>query len=292
MEKVLINDQPFAYRTWGDPSNPLLLFLHGFPEYSGAWADVASQLIDQYYCVAPDQRGYGHSWRPTEVSDYVTSKLVEDVVGLIDHIGRPFAVVGHDWGASVSYALAIMRPDLVERLIIMNGVHPIPFQRELLKGDAQTKSSQYIHFLRAEGSEGVLAKDGFAKLIDLFSAKMDLSWMTPEVREAYMTAWRDEAGLGAMINWYRASPLVVAKPDEPVFPKKEFDPSKLRITMPHLLIWGQDDTALLPVSYEGLEDLCEDLTITKIVGADHWLHHQKPVEVAEIMRDWLAAAVG
>lgn len=292
MQKILINGQPLAYHTWGEPNNPLLLFLHGFPEYSGAWSGLAAQLKDHYFCVAPDQRGYGESWRPSDVSDYLTSKLVADIVGLIDHIGRPFAVVGHDWGASVSYALAITRPDLVDRLIIMNGVHPIPFQRELLKGGDQTKSSQYIHFLRAEGSEGVLAKDNFAKLIDLFSAKMDLSWMTPEVRDDYVAAWKDEAGLGAMINWYRASPLVVAKPDEPILPKREFDPSKLRITMPHLLIWGQDDTALLPVSYKGLEDLCEDLTVTEIEGADHWLHHQKPVEVAEIMRDWLAAAIG
>jgi len=168
-----INGNPFFIRHWGDEDAPKLLMLHGFPEYSGAWNDLAPLLAKRFHCIAPDQRGYGQSWRPAEVEQYKTSKLVSDMAALIGD--DPVILLGHDWGASVAYALTIGRPDLVSKLIIMNGVHPAPFQRELAKGGAQTDASQYIHFLRREGSEDILAADDFDKLMGLFSAHMDMS---------------------------------------------------------------------------------------------------------------------
>ena len=145
-ETVKLGGQPFFVRHWGDPALPKLLLLHGFPEYGGAWAGLAPLLADRFHCIAPDQRGFGQSWAPSEVSDYTGAKLVADMAELIGD--APVTVLGHDWGAAVAYGLAMFRPDLVDRLIIMNGVHFVPFQRALAEGGAQADASQYIHYLR------------------------------------------------------------------------------------------------------------------------------------------------
>ncbi len=284
-ETQQINGNPIFTRHWGNKDAPKLLMLHGFPEYSGAWADLAPLLAERYHCIAPDQRGYGQSWRPAEVEHYKTSKLVSDMATLIGN--DPVIVLGHDWGASVAYALAITRPELVSKLIIMNGVHPAPFQRELAKGGSQTDASQYIHFLRREGSEDILAADDFAKLMGLFSAHMEMDWLQGDTLAGYKAAWRDASGLRGMINWYRASPLKLGKTGEAIDDALTFDPARLQVRCPHLLVWGQDDTALLLPSTEGLENYAPDLSRVAIKGADHWLHHQKPKEVADAILAWL-----
>jgi len=285
---VSLNGQPFHYRAWGPEGAPILLMLHGFPEYSGAWAELATRLSDRFRCIAPDQRGYGQSWAPPAVADYATGKLVGDMVALIDHLGGgPVTVLGHDWGASVAYVLAARDPERVERLIILNGVHPIPFQREMAKGGAQSAASQYILWLRRDGSEDRLAANGFVRLMDLFSAKMDLSWMTPDRLEDYKTEWARPGRMRGMVNWYRASPLLVAAPGQPITDLPALPRDALRVQQPHLLIWGTGDTALLTDCLDGLEDLAPDLTIHRITGADHWICHQKPDEVAALIRGWL-----
>lgn len=286
-ETVLLDGHPFHIRRWGDPTLPRLLLLHGFPEYGGAWRDLAPLLAERFHCIAPDQRGYGQSWAPEAVSDYAAGKLVGDMVALIGE--GPITVLGHDWGAAVAYGLAMFHPALVDRLIIMNGVHPVPFQRALAAGGAQTAASQYIHILRATGSEARFAANGFAKLLSLFSANMDLSWLSGETREAYLTEWAREGRLRGMINWYRASPLAVAKPGEPLEGLPELPLDRLQVRCPHLLVWGAEDRALLPEATEGLEDFAEDLTRVDIAGADHWLHHQQPRRVAEVILDWIDA---
>ncbi|MEM8653787.1 MAG: alpha/beta fold hydrolase [Pseudomonadota bacterium] len=274
----------FTVRSWGNPAHPMILLLHGFPEYGGAWQDIASQLADRFYCVAPDQRGYGASYAPPEVDAYAMPRLVADMAAVIGSRG-PVIVMGHDWGASVAYGLAMFRPDLVSHLIIANGVHPVPFQRAMASGGAQSEASQYINFLRAEGSETVLARDDFAKLLKLFSAKMDLSWLAGKRLDAYKAVWR-QSGLRGMINWYRASPLLVADPGAPV-DLPEFPVERLKVQCPHLLIWADGDTALLPVSTKGLEEFAPDLTRVTVADADHWVLHQKPDQVVQIMREWL-----
>lgn len=283
-ETVELNGEQFFVRHWGDKDAPKILMLHGFPEYSGAWADLAPLLATRFHCIAPDQRGYGQSWRPAEVEKYKTSLLVSDLVALIGD--EPLIVLGHDWGASVAYALTIGQPDLVSKLIIMNGVHPAPFQRELSKGGPQTDASQYIHFLRREGSEEILAENDFGKLMGLFSANMNMDWLSGETLTQYKAAWRDVSGLRGMVNWYRASPLKIGGPGEAI-EGLTFDPARLQVRCPHLLVWGTADTALRPETTQGLEDYAPDLTRIEIADVDHWLHHQKPREVADAILGWL-----
>jgi len=96
------NGQAFCVRSWGSKGNPPLLMLHGFPEYGGACGDLAPYLADKFYCIAPDQRGYGQSWTPEGVENYTLSHLVSDMAALISTLGAPVTVLGHDWGASVA----------------------------------------------------------------------------------------------------------------------------------------------------------------------------------------------
>lgn len=281
----ILGGNPFFVRRWGDAHLPKILMLHGFPEYGGAWAALAERLSDRFHCIAPDQRGFGQSWAPDDVSAYTTSALVADMAALIGD--GPVIVLGHDWGAAVAYGLAMSRPDLVEKLIIMNGVHPVPFQRAMATGGAQTAASQYIHFLRRDGSEEKLAEDGFAKLMALFSAKMDLGWLTDDLRSEYLREWGRPGKLKTMIHWYRASPLKIAEVGKPITDLPEWPAEKLQVRCPHLLVWGVEDTALLPEATAGLEDFAADLARVEIEGADHWLHHQKPDEVAKVILEWL-----
>ncbi|MGR3804863.1 alpha/beta fold hydrolase [Marinibacterium profundimaris] len=284
----MLNGQPFHLYRWGDVSLPPLLMLHGFPEHGGAWADLAPLLADRFHCVAPDQRGYGRSWAPEGVGHYRLSQLVSDMAALADHLGGTVRLLGHDWGASVAYGLAMAHPSRVSRLAIVNGVHPAPFQRELAKGGAQSEASQYINTLRRPGSEDYLSADNYAKLFQLFSANMDLTWLTPARRADYLAAWSHDGGrLRSMIDWYRASPLKVAAPGQPLSDPPDLPLDRMKITCPHLLIWGLNDTALLPVSTDGLETFAPDLTRAEIAQADHWVIHQQPDRVAQLLRDWL-----
>ena len=286
---IHLSGQPFHYLTWGDPALPPLLMLHGFPEYSAAWDELASRLSHRFFCIAPDQRGYGQSWAPADVGEYTVSKLVSDMAALVDTLGlAPCTVLGHDWGAAVAYGLAMMTPDLVSRLVIVNGVHPAPFQAALAKGGAQAEASQYIHYLRRPDSHERLAANDFEKFLAIFSAKMDLSWMTPEKLTAYKHEWSRPGRLNGMINWYRASPLRVPEPGAPLTDLPTFPRPRLMVPQPHLLIWASGDTALLPEATEGPEDYAPQLTRVALDEGDHWVCHQHPDAVARAILDWIA----
>ena len=126
----------------------------------------------------------------------------------------------------------------------------------------------------------------------LFSAKMYLSWLSGERLKHYKAEWSRPGRLKAMINWYRASPLQVALPGEPLSDVPALRKDRLQVRCPHLLIWGDNDTALLPACIEGLGEYAADLTIEHVAGADHWICHQKPDLVAGLIRSWLDRAQG
>ena len=287
---IQLNGHDTRIYTSGD-SGPAVMFLHGFPEHGGAWWQIFERMAG-FRCFAPDQRGYGISYMPEEVREYSGGKLARDVLSMLDVLGlKRVHLVGHDWGASVAYATAFIRDPRIASLTIANGVHPVPFQREIARGGPQCEASQYINWLRKPGSEEVLAANGFEKLAGFFAKNMDMGWMTPQVLDIYRAAWGDVDSLRCMVNWYRATPLVVGLPGEPVPTDQlpEIPKEAVTVTVPHQLIWGSGDTALLPESTEGLEDFCAlGLTRHEIPGTDHWIIHQKPDEVASLLRNFIA----
>lgn len=270
---------------------PACLFLHGFPEHGGAWSGVM-QRMQGFRCFAPDQRGYGISYKPDAIEEYSAGKIARDALQMLDVLGlERVHVIGHDWGASVAYATVFSRDPRIASLTIANGVHPVPFQREIATGGPQCAASQYMNWLRKPESQDILAANGFTKLAGFFAEGMDMSWMTPPVLEEYRAAWKDANTLRCMINWYRATPLIVGKPGQPLS-KDQLRPipkEHVMVTVPHQLIWGKGDTALLPESTKGLEEFCTaGLTRHEIPDTDHWICHQKPDEVAALIRDFVS----
>lgn len=259
-----------------------MLLLHGFPEFSSAWEEVARRLSDRFFCVAPDQRGYGRSPRPAGAEHYAMRALVADALGVLGHFGgRARAVVGHDWGASVAYALAVRAPERMDRLVVLNGIHPIAFQEALAEGGAQAEASRYIDWLRREGSEAPLAADGYARLWRMFGDLPGL--LTPERRTQYEAAWGGPEGLRSMVDWYRASPIRVPAPGGRIPPGDlpDWDRSRFRIRMPHLVIWGMRDVAFIPEVRRGAEPFCDAFELEEVAVADHWVAHRHPDLVAE-----------
>lgn len=292
---IEIGGEDFEIYEAGERGAPLLLMLHGFPEHAGAWSEMAERLAPEFHCVAPNQRGYGRSPRPGEVEAYRTGLLAKDALGVLARFSPEAparAVIGHDWGASVAYALAMAAPARLENLVIGNGVHPIPFQRELAKGGAQSEASAYIDRLRMPKSQDRLAADDFALMRGMIAGFADAepAWMTDEAWEGYREAWSQPGAVRGMVNWYRATPIKVAEPGAPI-PAQDLppmNPAKMRVTMPHLLLWGLNDAALLPECRDGLEDLCDDLTVREFADCDHWLFHQRPDALAAEIRAFLS----
>ena len=292
--EIEIDGRPFHALAWGEPDRPLLLFLHGFPEFSGAWEEVAGRLADEWFCVAPDQRGYGRSWRPEGAEHYAMRALVADAEAVLERFGgRAAAMVGHDWGASVAYALAIRAPGRMGRLVVVNGVHPVAFQEALAEGGAQAQASRYIDWLRREGSEGPLAADGHARLWRMFGdlpGALGPGALGPERRRAYEEAWGGAPGLRSMVDWYRASPMRIPAPGERIAPEAlpGWDRGRFRIRMPHLVIWGMEDAAFIPEMRLGAEPFCDAFELEEVEDADHWVIHRQPDRVAARIRRFLA----
>ena len=291
-ERVRVNGIELDVRAMGEPGAPLILFLHGFPEHAGAWDAVLPAFAKTHLAVAPDQRGYAGSSKPEGVEAYRIKQLVRDVLELGAHYspGRPFAIVAHDWGASVGYATAIAAPKSVAKLVVINGVHPGPFQKALLESQAQQAASSYFYALRDPGAEALLSGNGFEKLLAMLTRFGPQPWLTPDKTRGYLEAWSQPGALTGMLNWYRATPIVVPKPGQPVDPTTvpKLAPAQLRVRMPHLVIWGMDDRALLPEARAGLDGYCDDLTLREVAGADHWIVHQKTDEVIAHVSDFLA----
>jgi pimeloyl-ACP methyl ester carboxylesterase len=280
------------YAVAGGAQKPLMICLHGFPEYWGAWREVMTALAGHFHLVAPDQRGFNLSSKPDGVEPYRIRNMVADIAALADHFspGKPFVLAGHDWGASVAYAYAFAHPERLSHLIIANGVHPACFQRAIFEDEAQRRASQYINRLRAADADALMAQDRFRSTLNMISGFSQTDWMTPQIRIEYLEAWGRPGAMTAMLNWYRASPIVIPRPGETAGDSLVLSlPAEAMIVrVPHLVIWGDADQALLPVCLEGLDRYAPDLAIRMIAGAGHWVLHEKPVEVAGVIRLFLA----
>jgi pimeloyl-ACP methyl ester carboxylesterase len=275
--------------TAGDPANPPIIFLHGFPESHRTWRHQMAGLSDRYYCVAPDQRGYARSSKPPEVSDYVVPKLVADVFALADALGiERFTLAAHDWGGAIGWAAALGRPERVERLIIANAPHPYMFQKMLIEDLGQRAASQYIRTFRDDALERRIGENGLDWFFDhSFMRHLTAGDIDADERAAYLDEWSQPGAITAMFNWYRASPMTVPAMDEEA-PRPPFlDAPFPKLHMPVLIVWGLDDKALLPCLLEGLDVLIDDLTIVRIEGAGHFVPWEAPDAVTRAMADWL-----
>jgi pimeloyl-ACP methyl ester carboxylesterase len=274
----------------GDPNAPAVILLHGFPESHRTWREIAPRLQDRFHWVMPDQRGFGGSDLPQEKNEYKTDILIDDIFALADALGlEDFALVGHDWGGAIAWAAVLRGDPRVTRLAIVNSPHPVIFQKSLIENAEQRAASQYINAFKVPGFEKVVEKKGFDWFFDTtFARHVDVSKISPEERQQYIADWSQPGAFNAMLNWYRASRVIVPPPGAtvplPDFLLRAF-PS---IKIPTLVLWGMLDKALLPIQLEGLDALIDDLTVVRLPDAGHFAPWEAPDAVAEALRPFLA----
>ena len=283
-----VNGQRLHYVRCG--RGPLVLCVHGFPEFWYGWRHQLADLGRDHCAVAPDMRGYNLSSKPPAVEDYRVKHLVEDLRQLAHHLapGEKFVLCGHDWGGATAWAYALQHPGTLRGLVIANAPHPALFNRELRDNPAQRKASEYMLMFRSPEAEATLAAGDFAML-----EKMVLGWglqkgtLSPEDRARYRAAWAQPGALTGGLNYYRAAAAGPARPGEALsalpIPKEH-----LTVRVPTLVIWGERDTALLTGLIDGLEEYVPRLTLRRIPEATHWVLAEQPDLVNRHIREFLA----
>jgi len=268
-ETVEANGLRFHCARAGD--GPLMLFLHGFPEYWAMWQPMLEYFGARGWCaVAPDMRGYNRSDKPAAVEDYRPKHLMADVLAIAAHYTQDkFVLVAHDWGGAVAWGVAIAHPQRLSRLVMLNSPHPYLFWRELCGNPAQQKASEYMNFFRLPKAERVLSENGYARLLQAF-ADID-----PEARHALVQAWSQPGALTGGLNYYRASVMYPPSPQDPGAKKLQLKPEDFVVRVPTLVLWGERDTALLPGCVEGLDAVVPDLKLVRVPEASHWIARER-----------------
>ncbi|MEN3363228.1 MAG: hypothetical protein V7606_502 [Burkholderiales bacterium] len=283
----LSNGTRLHYASAGEKGQPLILFVHGFPEFWYEWEAQLAEFGADHFAVAPDLRGFNLSDMPTDLGAYKARHIVDDLRLLAAQLGyEKFVLVAHDWGGAIAWNLTIAFPQLLHKLVIINAPHPYLFTKALETDPPQQKASEYMNWLRGQGSEGALAKDNFALLEKFFNAmgKSPTPWFTPQVREKYHECW--SRGLTGGVNYYRASPLhPPTAHDEGLL--KKMNPEDFRVRVPTRVIWGEQDIALLTSQLDGLEEFVDDLKIERIPEGTHWVVHEQPDRINRLLRSFL-----
>lgn len=251
-------------------SGPLMLMIHGFPDFWYTWRDQMAALSDSYQCVAIDQRGYNLSDKPKGVENYDAKLLVDDVAAVIKSLGRDKAIiVGHDWGGMVAWRFAMIYPQMTDKLIILNLPHPRGLMRELAHNPEQQKNSQYARNFQQPDAASKLTAEGLARRVS-----------DPEVRAKYVEAFQ-RSDFEAMLNYYKAN--------YPREPYSEDTSPILKVQAPVLMFHGLRDTALLSGALNNTWDwLDKDLTLVTVPNAGHWVQQDASDLVSKTMKWWLA----
>ncbi|UIJ44646.1 alpha/beta hydrolase [Sphingomonas cannabina] len=272
----------------GDPADPAIVLLHGFPESHRTWRHQVPALAADHFVLVPDQRGFARSSKPAGVENYTPDKPVADLIALADHFGiERFTLAGHDWGGAIAWMAALQNPGRIARLIIVNAPHPFLFQKLMFDDPAQREASQYIRAFRNPEFERHIDAIGLSAFFDgSFMRHTDFEKVRQE-KPVYLAQWAQPGAMTAMLNWYRASaiqvPAMDETPERPAFLDAPFPP----IRQPTLVIWGTGDKALLPSNLDGLDALVPKLTLVR-VDAGHFVPWEAPEAVTDAVREWLA----
>ena len=263
------------YVTQGE--GPLMVMMHGFPEFWYSWRHQIPEFAKDYKVVALDLRGYNESDKPQQQSAYVMSELVKDVEGVIRGLGYERCVlVGHDWGGAIAWNFAYAHPDMVERLIVLNLPHPAKFA-EGLRTPQQLFRSLYAFFFQVPALPEFLLQWSDYRVIESAFKGMAInkSAFTQADIEAYKDAASRRGALTAMLNYYRSAFTSMGSTDWSV------------LQVPTLMIWGEEDTALgKELTYE-TEKYVRDFQIRYIPNCSHWVQQEQPALVNQYMREFL-----
>lgn len=262
----------------GPADGPLAVLLHGFPEHWVSWRKQIPTLAQAgYRVIAPDQRGYNRSDKPRGIRPYRLDALTQDVASLIRKCGAETAVIiAHDWGGGVGWQFAADYPEMTDKLIIMNAPHPQAMWREFRKGWEQRRKSWYMLFFQLP-----LLPELIFTLNPRQTAQRSFQQMTlqpdafsDDEVEMMAVAMSQPRAMTSMINWYRALRYPAAN-------------QTAYITVPTLLIWGEQDFALSKALTEDLEEWVPNLQRHLIPNSNHWVQNEAPEEVNQAMLAFL-----
>ncbi|MEQ9426863.1 MAG: alpha/beta hydrolase [Cyclobacteriaceae bacterium] len=251
---------------------PLVILLHGFPDYWYSWRNIIPELEENYTVVAIDLRGYNKSSAPEGVENYKMSRLMEDVISVMDHFDAETAtIMGHDWGGAIAWNVTFWYPSRVEKLVVLNVPHPNGLNRELAKSASANEGKTYASKFLEPNAHETLTNEWLS------------GWVNEaEVRPFYIEAFK-RSSKKAMLNYYKAN-----------FPNpgSESESASNReipsIKCPVLLIHGLDDPYLSKEGLNGTWDWIDSpLTIVTIPNAGHFVQHDAPIEVAKSIKSWL-----
>jgi epoxide hydrolase 4 len=283
-----VNSIRLHYATSGN--GKLILFAHGFPEFWYAWKNQLLEFGRDYHAVAPDMRGYNLSEKPSGVDQYEVKFVCEDLRALAEHLGyKRFVLVGHDWGGAIAWAFALQYPGCLEKLVIINAPHPTVFERELRDNPAQQKASEYMLMFRSSEAEQILSANQYDFLYKgVLNDGINQGYLTQEDCEAYLEAWSQPGAITGGLNYYRAAHIgPVTAEGGPAKGNFVADLSEVTVKVPTLVIWGEKDPYLLTGNLEGLEEFVSDLTIKRIPNGTHWVVHEKPALINDLIRGFL-----
>ncbi|WP_435006525.1 alpha/beta fold hydrolase [Tundrisphaera lichenicola] len=263
----------------GPEDGPPVLLLHGFPEFWYGWRYQISALTKaSYRVIVPDQRGFNLSDKPRSVADYRLENLVDDVIGLMDSMSFDrVSIIGHDWGGVVAWQSIQSNFERFDKAVILNAPHPQVMLRELSENPVQCLRSWYTFLFQIPYLPELILSSNDWKLL---SREMERSSLpgtySPEDFEAYKKSWREPRAITSMFHWYRAAFRDRATPlANPLIP------------IPTLILWGGKDKYLGKGLARSSFALCDNARLEWIEDATHWLHHEQPDRVNQLVLEFL-----
>lgn len=281
-ERIRANGVTLHAVTDGPEDGPLVILLHGFPDFWYGFRRQIAFLAERgYRVIAPDQRGYNESDKPRGLSAYRVRELAADVVALIDGAGRQKAhVVGHDWGGGVTWMMGVLHPERVETLAVLNAPHPLVMVRTLTSSLDQARRSWYMAFFQLPLLPELFFTRTPRKAFEAIAGEAAAGAFTEEDFEQYRRAWTQPGAATGSIHWYRAA---VRRPER--LPTAE----EARIRAPLLLVWGTGERHLVRSMAEDSMAFCDRGRLELIEGASHWVKDDAPERVNALLEEHLGA---
>jgi epoxide hydrolase 4 len=261
----------------GPKDGPVVVLLHGFPEFWYGWhRQVEPLAAARFRVIVPDQRGYNLSSKPSGVAAYALTELVSDVIAIADQLGQEkIFLAGHDWGAAVAWSAALLHPERIAKLAVLNVPHPLVMRKFLSKHPRQLLRSWYMFFFQFPWlPEALFSAFNFRiGLRALLRSSRPGTFWEDDLRQ-YRAAWSQPGTLTGMINWYRA-----------LFQTRVNFPDKT-VRVPTRILWGERDAFLLAEMASESLRYCTSAELFTFANATHWLQHEEPARVSELLIDF------
>ena len=261
----------------GPHDGPVIVLLHGFPEFWYGWRRQIEPLAAAgFRVIVPDQRGYNLSGKPDGVSAYALTELVSDVIAIADQLGREkIFLAGHDWGAAVAWSAALLHPQRIAKLAVLNVPHPSVMRKFLTRRPHQFLRSWYMFFFQLPWlPEAVFSAFNFRIGSRALLRSSRPGTFSDEDLAQYRAAWSQPGALTGMINWYRALFRTRVKFSDKI------------VRVPTRILWGERDAFLLSeMAHESL-NYCTNAELFTFANATHWLQHEEPARVSELLIDF------